>query len=55
MTKPSREQSGLYNLFTRYVKDDGTIIHDEFTDDVKTLREYGNDLEALWPASSVPT
>ena len=50
MTKPSREQSGLYNLFTRYVKDDGTIIHDEFAKDIKTLREYGDDLEALWPA-----
>lgn len=39
MTKPNREQSGLYNLFTRYVKDDGTIHNAEFANDVKALRK----------------
>lgn len=47
--KPSREQSGLYNLFLRYVKDDGTVIHNEFAEDIKALREYGDNLEAPWP------
>lgn len=49
MTKPNREQSGLYNLFVRYVKDDGTIIHPEFAKDIEALREHGDHLEALWP------
>lgn len=49
MTKPNREQSGLYNLFARYVKDDGTIIHPEFAKDIEALREYGDNLEVLWP------
>lgn len=49
MTKPNREQSGLYNLFVRYVKEDGTIIHPEFAKDIEALREYGDNLEALWP------
>ena len=39
MTKPSREQSGLYNLFARHVKDDGTIHDAEFAKDVKALRK----------------
>lgn len=47
--KPSREQSGLYNLFSRYVKDNGTIIHPEFAEDIQALRAYGDGLEALWP------
>lgn len=46
--KPTREQIGLYNLFNRYVKDDGTIIHPEFSEDIETLRAYGDGLEALW-------
>lgn len=49
MTKPSREQSGLYNLFARYVKDDGTIIHPEFAKDIEALRGYEDNLGALWP------
>lgn len=47
MTKPSREQSGLYNLFTRYVKDDGTIIHAGFAKDIEVLREHGGNLDVL--------
>jgi len=50
--KPSREQGGLYNLFSRYVKDNGTIIHAKFARDIEALREYGDGLEALWPSDS---
>jgi hypothetical protein len=52
MTKPNREQSGLYNLFARYVKEDGTIIHAGFAKDIEALREYGDNLEALWPSDA---
>lgn len=48
MTKPSREQSGLYNLFTRYVKDDGTIHDAEFAKDVKTLRKTDDILQSTY-------
>lgn len=51
--KPSREQSGLYNLFSRYVKDDGAIIHAEFATDVEELRKYENSIESLQPNDSV--
>lgn len=52
--KPTREQVGLYNLFNRYVKDDGTIIHPEFSEDIETLRAYGEGLESLWPDDGNP-
>jgi hypothetical protein len=47
--KPSREQSGLYNLFSRYVKDDGTIIHAEFAEDIKDLRRHGDSISVIQP------
>lgn len=47
--KPSREQSGLYNLFSRYVKDDGTIIHAGFARDIEELRKYNDDISVLLP------
>lgn len=46
--KPSREQSGLYNLFARYVKDDGTIHDVEFAEDVKTLRKSDDILQPTY-------
>src|SRR3989337_1754267 len=49
MKKPSRDQSGLYNLFARYVKDNGTIIHAEFAKDIEVLRVHRDNLEVLWP------
>lgn len=52
--KPTREQVGLYNLFNRYVKDDGTIIHSEFSEDIETLRAYGDGLESLWSDDGNP-
>ncbi len=48
MTKPSREQSGLYNLFARYVKDDGTIHDAEFAKDVNALRKTDNILQSTY-------
>lgn len=48
MIKPSREQSGLYNLFTRYVKDDGTIHDAEFAKDVKALRKGDDILQSTY-------
>lgn len=48
MTKPSREQSGLYNLFARYVKDDGTIHDAEFAKDVKALRSTDDILQLTY-------
>lgn len=48
MTKPNREQSGLYNLFARYVKDDGTIHDAEFANDVKALRNADDILQSTY-------
>lgn len=49
---PSREQEGQCNIFKRYVKDNGTIIHAEFAKDIEALREYGDALEVLQPTDS---
>lgn len=47
--KPSREQSGLYNLFSRFVKDDGTIIHAGFAEDIEDLRRHGDSISVIQP------
>lgn len=51
--KPSREQSGLYNLFSRYVKDDGTIIHAGFAQDIEDLRRNGDSISVIQPIGAV--
>jgi len=48
MIKPNREQSGLYNLFARYVKDDGTIHDEAFAKDVKALRKTEDILQSTY-------
>jgi hypothetical protein len=52
VNKPRRDQRGIYNLFSRFVKDDGTIIHAEFAEDIAKLRQYGDGLEFLQPKGS---
>jgi len=37
-TKPNKQQEGLYNLFTKYARDDGTIHDDGFKARVEALR-----------------
>lgn len=52
MAKPTREQSGLLNVFYRYVRENGTIIHAGFAKDVQALRQYGSSEEMLQPTNS---
>ncbi len=59
-SKPTREQVQFYNLFTRYVRDDGTILsgkHSEMNlgSDPKTIKtvfeSYWDDASDATPAS----
>ena len=52
MKKPPHDRSGLYNLFSRYVKDDGTIIHTGFANDLVELRKYGDEIGVIQPSDS---
>ena len=42
--KPTREQETLYNLFTKYARDDGTIHDDGFKARVEALRASKSDI-----------